>query len=89
MPIVSPAIATASIFTFLFAWNELIFANTLLDNNIFYTLPVGISSFAGVYNTDFGLIGAGLVLATIPTILIYMFLSNKVQESLVMGAVKG
>lgn len=89
LPIIKPALATASIFTFLGTWNELMFANTLVDSAKFRTLPVGIMSFSGQYATDWGLIGAGLVIATLPTIVIYFLLSNQVQESLVMGAVKG
>ncbi len=89
LPIMRPAIATASIFTFLGTWNELIFANTLIDSSTYRTLPVGIMSFAGQYTTDWGLIGAGMVIATLPTILIYFLLSNQVQQSLMAGAVKG
>lgn len=89
IPIIKPALATASIFTFLGTWNELMLANTFVDKDTFRTLPVGIMSFAGQYSTDWGLIGAGMVIATLPTILIYFLLSNQVQESLVAGAVKG
>lgn len=89
IPIIKPALATASIFTFLGTWNELMLANTFVDKDAFRTLPVGIMSFAGQYSTDWGLIGAGMVIATLPTILIYFLLSNQVQESLVAGAVKG
>ncbi len=89
LPMVKPALATATIFTFLGTWNELMFANTLVDKAEYRTLPVGIMSFAGQYSTDWGLIGAGMVIATLPTIIIYFLLSNQVQESLVAGAVKG
>jgi len=89
LPMIKPALATASIFTFLGTWNELMFANTMVDSQKYRTLPVGIMSFAGQYTTEWGLIGAGMVIATLPTILIYFLLSNQVQESLVMGAVKG
>ncbi|ROR27201.1 carbohydrate ABC transporter membrane protein 2 (CUT1 family) [Mobilisporobacter senegalensis] len=89
LPIIKPALATASIFTFLGTWNELMFANTLVDSSDFRTLPVGIMSFSGQYSTDWGLIGAAMVIATLPTIIVYFFLSNQVQESLVAGAVKG
>lgn len=89
LPIIKPALATASIFTFMGTWNELLFATTFLDDDAFRTLPVGIMAFSGVYNTDLGLIGAGLVVATVPTMIIYALFSNKVQESLVAGAVKG
>lgn len=89
LPIIKPAIATASVFTFLGTWNELMLANTFVDSDKYRTLPVGIMSFAGQYSTDWGLIGAGMVIATIPTILIYFSLSNQVQDSLIAGAVKG
>ena len=89
LPMVKSSIATASIFTFLGTWNELLFANTMVDSATYRTLPVGIMSFAGQYSTDWGLIGAGMVIATIPTILIYTLLSKQVQSSLVAGAVKG
>lgn len=89
LPIIRPAIATASVFTFLGTWNELMLANTFVDSDKYRTLPVGIMSFAGQYSTDWGLIGAGMVIATVPTILIYFLLSNQVQDSLVAGAVKG
>lgn len=89
LPIIKPAIATASVFTFLGTWNELMLANTFVDSDKYRTLPVGIMSFAGQYSTDWGLIGAGMVIATIPTIMIYFLLSNQVQDSLIAGAVKG
>lgn len=89
LPIIKPAIATASIFTFLGTWNELMFANTLVDSSSFRTLPVGIMSFSGQYSTNWGLIGAAMVIATLPTILVYFLLSNQVQESFVAGAIKG
>lgn len=88
-PIIRPGLATASIFTFLNTWNELMLANTFVDSDAFRTLPVGIMSLAGQYSTDWGLVGAGMVITTLPTILIYFLLSNQVQDSLVAGAVKG
>ena len=64
-------------------------SNTFVDSDQYRTLPVGILSLAGQYSTEWGLIGAGMVIATLPTIIIYFFLSKQVQESLVVGAVKG
>lgn len=89
VPIVKPALATISIFTFLGTWNELMFANTFVNSARFRTLPVGIFSFAGQYATNWGCIGAGMVVATIPTLIIYCLLSDQVQSSIVVGAVKG
>lgn len=89
LPLVRPALATISIFTFLGTWNELMFANTFVNSSKYRTLTVGIMSFAGQYSTDWGLIGAGMVIGTLPTVLVYFLLSKQVQESLTAGAVKG
>ena len=89
LPIVRPAVATVSIFTFLGTWNELMFANTFVNDSSLRTLTVGIMSFVGEYSTNWGAIGAGMVIATLPTMVIYFFLSDQVQSSIVAGAVKG
>ncbi len=89
LPLIKSAIATIAIFTYLSSWNELMFASTFLNSDNLKTLPVGIMSLSGQYTTKWGPIGAGLVIATAPTIIIYILLSDQVQKSLVMGAVKG
>lgn len=89
VPLLKPSLATVSIFTYLTCWNELMFANTFINSPKLKTLTVGIMSMAGQYTTDWGPIVAGLVIATLPTILIYIPLSNQVQKSLMAGAVKG
>lgn len=89
VPIVRPALATIAIFTYLSSWNELMFANTFINDDVKKTLTVGIMSLSGQYLTNWGPIGAGLVVATVPTIIIYALLSEQVQQSLVAGAVKG
>ncbi len=90
LPLLRPAIATVAIFTFLSSWNELMFANTFVNNDNLKTLTVGIMSLSGgVQGTEWGPIGAGLVIATIPTLLIYFLLSDQLQKSMIAGAVKG
>ena len=87
LPLIRPAIATVSIFTFISSWNELMFAVTFINKQQFKTLTVGIMSMVGAYTTKWGEIGAGLMIATIPTVIIYLLLSDQVQNSLVAGAV--
>ena len=88
-PLMKPAIATAGIFTFMNCWNELMFANTFVNSTEYKTLTTGIQTLAGQYNTTWGPIGAALVLATFPTIILYVILSKQVQKSLMIGAIKG
>lgn len=89
LPIIAPALATISIFTFLLSWNELMFAQTFITDAAYKTLTVGINSMVGQYSTDWGPIGAGLVITTIPTLAIYILMSKQLQRSFTAGAVKG
>lgn len=89
LPLVKPALATISIFTFLSTWNEMMFAITFINSEKYRTLTVGIMQMVGKYTTDWGTMGAGLVVATVPTVVIYLLLSNQVQSGMVAGAVKG
>ena len=88
-PLMRPAVSTVGIYTFLQCWKELMFANVFISDSAFKTLPVGIQALSGQYTTNWGPIGAALVLATFPTLLAYIFLSKNIQESFIAGAVKG
>ena len=89
VPLMKPAVATVGIYTFLQCWNELMFANVFISKSALRTLPVGVQALSGQYTTDWGPIGAALVVATFPTLFVYIFLSKKIQESFIAGAVKG
>lgn len=86
-PLMKPAVATVSIYTFLQCWNELMFA-TIFMNKI-KTLPVGVQALQGKYLVEWGPIGAAMVLATFPMLIFYIVLSRKIQDSFIAGAVKG
>lgn len=89
VPLMKPAVATVSIYTFLQCWNELMFANIFVSDSTHKTLPVGVQALSGQYMTEWGPIGAALVLATFPTLIFYAFFSKKIQESFIAGAIKG
>ena len=89
VPLLKPAYATIGIYAFLQCWNEFMFANVFISDSQHRTLPVGIKALSGAYTTDWGPIGAALVIATFPTLIIYIFLSRKIQDSFIAGAVKG
>lgn len=89
VPLMTPAVATVGIYTFLQCWNELMFANVFVTAPEWRTLPVGVQALSGQYTTDWGPIGAALSIATIPTLLVYIFLSKRIQDSFIAGAVKG
>ena len=88
-PLMVPAVSTVGIYTFLQCWNELMFATIFNSKEAYKTLPVGVQSLAGQYSTEWGPIGAALAIATIPTLIVYVFLSKRIQDSFIAGAVKG
>lgn len=90
VPTVKPAIATLGIFTFLNSWNEFILANVLVMDQNLKTLPLGILFFQGQFTTDWGAMGATMVIASLPTVLVYTLFSNQVEKAItISGAVKG
>ncbi|MDE7046759.1 MAG: carbohydrate ABC transporter permease [Lachnospiraceae bacterium] len=89
MPLMKPILSTVAILTFLSSWNEMMLAIAFVSGEKYKTITVGVNDMVGKYSTKWGLIGAGLTIATIPTLVLYVFLSKNIQKSLAMGAVKG
>jgi len=89
LPLTKPALVTTAVFTFLAAWNELMFANTLINNDSLATVTVAVNSLRGVHFTEYGAIFAGLTLATLAPIVVYIIMSDRIQRSIVAGAIKG
>lgn len=89
IPLIRPAIATVAVFTYLACWNELMFATSFNGGDATMTITVGVNAMAGRYATEWGRVGAGLTIATLPTLIIYILLSKQIQKSFTTGAVKG
>ena len=89
MPICKPILSTVVILTFMFAWNEFPFAQILVSDQKYKTIPVGLTYFTTQYTTDYTLLIAALCMATIPVLIIYLLFYNKVMEGMMAGAIKG
>ncbi len=89
LPLMKPAVSTVGVYSYLQCWNEFMFANVFISDSAHKTLPVGIKALSGQYTTEWGPIGAALCIATFPTLIFYLFLSRRIQESFIAGAVKG
>ena len=89
VPLIRPAVAPVAIFTYLSCWNELMFAISFISKPQWKTLTVGIMGMVGMYATNWGALGAGLVVATVPTLIIYLLMSGEIQKSFTTGAIKG
>lgn len=90
-PLVRPATVTLIIYIFLNAWNEFILANVVVGSiPALKTLPLGVLFFQGEFTTDWGGMGATMVIASFPAIIVYSIFSEQVEKAMTIGgAVKG
>jgi len=89
IPIMIPAIATQGIFAFITAWNNFFTPSIILTDKSKYTLPIQISQMkSDTFRTDFGQVYAGVFLAMLPLIIVYILLSKFIVEGIAAGGVK-
>lgn len=89
IPLAGPAIATVSVITFIFVWNELVFALVLLTSAENYPVPLGLNAFYGQFRVDIPGLMAALVVATVPSIIFYLVAQERVVSGLAAGALRG
>jgi ABC-type glycerol-3-phosphate transport system permease component len=89
LPLSLPGIATTAILTFLYAWNEFLFALSFTLGPERQTVPVAIALFRGQYQVPWGQILAAAVVATAPVALLVLFFQRRIVQGLTAGAVKG
>lgn len=89
LPLAKPALSTVAVFSFLGAWDEYIWALTVLTDPEKRTLPIAIQNFRGVHSTDWGLIFAASLTAVVPTILLFVVFQRYFVQGITSGAFKG
>jgi raffinose/stachyose/melibiose transport system permease protein len=88
LPLAKPALVIAGIHNAVPIWNDFFFPLVFIQTDALKTLPQGLTIFMGEYNTDWGVLFAGLTLAALPITLVYMALSRYFIAGLTQGAVK-
>ena len=88
IPLVLPGIAAVFSFSFVNSWNEVFVASLFLNNSEKYTVPVALYSFISKAGVNWGFLSAGLVVALVPTIIIFAFAQKYIVEGLTQGATK-
>lgn len=89
LPLSAPALMTLVVVNALWVWNELLLALVFLPEEEKRTLMVGVTVFQSRYNLDVPLTMAGMLLASIPMVLLYLFGQRLFIRGLTAGAVKG
>lgn len=89
LPLVTPAIATATVLQFLLSWNEFQIALLLTSSHDSRTLPIALLYFKTALASDLGSMFAAITVVALPSILLFIALQKQVVAGLVSGAVKG
>lgn len=91
LPMTLPALATTGILTFIFAWNEYIFALTFITEETKKTIPVATAQLGGatLFDIPYGPIAAATVLGTLPLVILVLVFQRQIVQGLTAGAVKG
>ena len=89
LPLSKTGLFVTGLMTFVGNWNELLMAMVFISDDAKKTLPVSLSKFVGPYNTNYSQMFAAIIIAIIPTIIVYCAFSNKIVDGLTAGAVKG
>jgi ABC-type glycerol-3-phosphate transport system permease component len=89
LPLAAPGVATTAILTFLYCWNEFLFALSFALGPERYTVPVAIALFRGQYQVPWGEILAAAVVATAPVAALVLVAQRRIVAGLTAGAVKG
>ena len=88
LPLTRPAMVIAGIQNAVPIWNDFFFPLVLIQSDLRKTLPQGLTVFMGEYNTNWGVLFAGLTLAALPITAVYMVLSKQFIAGMTGGAIK-
>ena len=89
VPLAAPGVFTTAILTFIYAWNEFLFANTFLFDESTQPVTVVIPNFATIYTVDYGAQAAASVIVTVPLVILVLIFQRRIVSGLTAGAVKG
>jgi trehalose/maltose transport system permease protein len=89
IPLSLPGVVTTGLLTFIFAWNEFLFANTFTLDPTVQPATVLIPQFATIYTTDYGAQAAAAIVLTLPLVILVLLFQKKIVSGLTAGATTG
>ena len=89
LPISKPVLGSCAVVNLNFVWNEFLFANVFLETKSIMTIPLGLMTFQGDLKTDYVVMLAGILIASMPMILMFLCMQKQFVRGLTQGAVKG
>jgi raffinose/stachyose/melibiose transport system permease protein len=85
LPLSRPAVATAAVLTFIFCWNEFIYAFVVLHSEGLRTLPAGLAALQGRYYTNFPVLLAGVTISVMPVLIVYLLSQRFLARGIAVG----
>ena len=89
LPLAKPALATLAIFTLLGSWNDLVWPLIAINNEEAFTMQLGLANFQGTRRTQWSLLMAGNVVATLPLIIFFLFAQKQFVATMTMTGLRG
>jgi len=89
LPLAKPALATLAIFTLLGSWNDLVWPLIAINDDQWFTLQLGLANFQGVRRTQWSLLMAGNVVATVPLIIFFLAAQRHFIATMTFSGLKG
>lgn len=89
LPLAKPALATLAIFTLLGAWNDLVWPLIAINNQEAFTIQLGLANFQGTRRTQWSLLMAGNVVATLPLIIFFLFAQKQFVATMTFSGLRG
>nr|WP_092491803.1 MULTISPECIES: carbohydrate ABC transporter permease [Virgibacillus] len=89
IPLSLPSLSATAIFLFVMHWNDLLFPLLFITDNAYKTLPLALLDFQGQYSTNYPMLFTGVLIASIPMVIMYIFLQRYFVAGMTSGTVKG
>ena len=89
LPLGKAAITTVVILSFINAWNDFLWPLIIINDSVKYTITVGIANFQGTHGTQYSLIMAGAVVASLPQLIFFLIFRRKIIDGIAMTGIKG
>ena len=89
LPLAGPAVSSLIVFQFMWTWNAFLMPLVFLHRETLRPIALGLMFFQGRYTTNYGMVAAGVTIATLPLIIVYIIFQRQFMRGLTAGAIKG
>jgi multiple sugar transport system permease protein/raffinose/stachyose/melibiose transport system permease protein len=89
IPLAKSALFAVAILSFVNAWNDFLWPLVVISETAKYTVTVGIANFQGTHGTEYSLIMAGAVLASVPEVVMFLLFRKNIVKGIAMTGIKG